>query len=292
MEFTKPITAVIKQRTSIRTYAKRPIESSKEALLKEFIASHQTWPFQTNMRFQLMTAHPDDVDALKGLGTYGVIRNPSGFIVGAMEPGRKNLEDFGYIMEHIILFATDLGLGTCWLGGSFRQSNFAKAIAASEHESLPAVTSIGNIAEKPSLRDTFFRFVVKPHTRLPWEQLFCSENFTKPLSQAMAGAYAVPLEMVRLAPSASNKQPWRIVKAPNHNSFHFYLQRTKGYNRSQSKFFKLADLQRTDMGIAMCHFELSAHELGLQGKWEITDPGITSLPELTEYTVSWKYEPM
>jgi hypothetical protein len=287
MEFTKPITEVITQRTSIRTYAKSPIEPGKEAVLKEFIASHQAGPFRTNMRFQLITAHQDDIDALKGLGTYGVIQNPSGFIVGAIEPGSKNLEDFGYVMEHIILLATDLGLGTCWLGGSFRQSNFAKAIAASEHESLPAVISIGNIAVKPSLRDTFFRFVVKPHKRLPWEQLFCSENFTKPLSQAMAVAYAAPLEMVRLAPSASNKQLWRIVKAPNHNNFHFYLQRTKGYNRSQSKFFKMADLQRADLGIAMCHFELSAKELGLQGQWALADPGLPALPELTEYTVSW-----
>jgi hypothetical protein len=287
MEFTKPITEVITQRTSIRTYAKSLIEPGKEAVLKEFIAAYQTGPFQTNMRFQLITAHQDDVDALKGLGTYGVIRNPSGFIVGAIEPGSKNLEDFGYVMEHVILLATDLGLGTCWLGGSFRQSNFAKALAASEHESLPAVVSLGNIAEKPSLRDAFVRFVAGAPKRLPWENLFFSENFGKPLSQDMAGKYAFPLEMVRLAPSASNKQPWRIVKAPNHNSFHFYLQRTKGYNRSQSKFFKMADLQRADLGIAMCHFELSAKELGLQGQWVISDPGLQVLPELTEYTVSW-----
>ena len=36
---------------------------------------------------------------------------------------------------------------------------------------------------------------------------------------------------------------------------------------------KAADLQRVDMGIAMCHFELSANEAGHNGQWTIADPG-------------------
>jgi hypothetical protein len=279
MEFTKPITDIIKQRTSIRTYVKSLLEPGKETALKEFIAVHQAGPFQTNMRFQLIAAHPDDVDALKGLGTYGQIKNPAGFIVGAIEQGRKNLEDFGYVMEKIVLFATDLGLGTCWLGGSFQQSNFAKAIGAGEHESVPAATSIGYAAAKRSLQDSFVHLLINTTMRFPWEKFFFVENFSKPLAQDMTGKYAAPLEMVRLGPSASNKQPWRIVKVQDKNMFHFYLQRTRGY--------RMSDLQRIDMGITMCHFELSAKELGLQGQWALSDPGLPALPELTEYTVSW-----
>ena len=52
--------------------------------------------------------------------------------------GEKNLEDFGYTMERIILFATDLGLGTCWLGGSFTKSRFAEKISANGSERVPA----------------------------------------------------------------------------------------------------------------------------------------------------------
>jgi hypothetical protein len=40
------------------------------------------------------------------------------------------------------------------------------------------------------------------------------------------------------------------------------------------------------MGIAMCHFELAAQELGLQGSWFIDEPKLM-VPEGTEYTVSW-----
>jgi hypothetical protein len=49
----------------------------------------------------------------------------------------------------------------------------------------------------------------------------------------------------------------------------------------------VADIQRLDMGIAMCHFELTARELGLPGKWACAEPSIKKPDGLTEYTVSW-----
>jgi hypothetical protein len=46
-------------------------------------------------------------------------------------------------------------------------------------------------------------------------------------------------------------------------------------------------MQRLDMGIAMCHFEQTARELGLEGRWVVDQPEIGELDELTEYTASW-----
>jgi len=116
--------------------------------------------------------------------------------------------------------------------------------------------------------------------------MFFLKSFGNPLSPDDAGAYAVPLEMVRIGPSATNKQPWRIIK--DGNTWHFYLQRTKGYGNSLTfKLLRLADLQRVDMGIAMNHFELTASETGLKGNWAVREPQITKPDSLTEYTVSW-----
>ena len=53
------------------------------------------------------------------------------------------------------------------------------------------------------------------------------------------------------------------------------------------KFLKTCDLQRLDMGIAMCHFELAADEAGFDGEWVVDDPGIELPDDLTEYTTSW-----
>ena len=287
MQFTKPMTDIIKQRISVRTYTQRPLEPQKEATLKAFLTANSTGPFQTRLRFELVTAKPGDSETLKKLGTYGQIKHPAGFIIGAMGTGPKNLEDFGYVMEQFILRATDLGLGTCWISGSFRASSFAQAIHVQPDETVPAAASIGNPADTPSWRDRFIHVVFDTKHRFLWEQIFFKGNFATPLAQTEAGPYATPLAMVRLAPSASNKQPWRIIKDATHDTFHFYVQRTSDYKRNRKGSFNLADWQHCDIGIAMCHFELTAREQGLQGTWQITDPGLPSLPAKTEYIVSW-----
>lgn len=107
----------------------------------------------------------------------------------------------------------------------------------------------------------------------------------------MAGRYAEPLEMLPLGPSASNKQPWRVVQGGE--AWHFYLQRTPGYGKGSLLFgvLRLADLQRVDIGIAMCHFEMTAGEFGLKGKWEVCDPGLAVPDAGTEYIVTWREQP-
>ena len=98
-----------------------------------------------------------------------------------------------------------------------------------------------------------------------------------------------PISLTTFActPSASNKQPWRIV---NYNKFwRFYLRRTLGYYDDPVKrILNLCDLQRLDMGIAMCHFELTAKELGLKGRWIVEDDLDQYPNALTSYVVSWE----
>jgi hypothetical protein len=172
------------------------------------------------------------------------------------------------------------------LGGTFTKSSFAEKISPRPGELIPAVTAVGYIAEKPRWFETLIRQRAGADRRLPWESLFLDSGFGAPLEREAAGDYATPLEMVRLAPSASNKQPWRIVR--DGERWHFYLRRTPGYReRTLVRLFTVADMQRIDMGIAMCHFELAARELGLEGGWASHEPGIQTPDELTEYTASW-----
>ena len=121
------------------------------------------------------------------------------------------------------------------------------------------------------------RKTVKANSRHPFESLFFDGDFQTPLTEAKAGALAHPLEMVRLAPSAVNHQPWRVVKVDN--TLHFYLKRTLGYS-SEGR----PDMQMVDMGIALCHFHLSAKEKGLQTEFLISDP---KLSDTCEYVASF-----
>ena len=62
-----------------------------------------------------------------------------------------------------------------------------------------------------------------------------------------------PLEMVRLGPSASNKQPWRIVRKDGF--YHFFIQRTKGYRNVMTRLVQIEDMQRLDMKSALRAYE-------------------------------------
>ena len=288
MDTTSPVTKIITQRFSCRTYIDQPIPEKQRNMLEEFISLNKIGPFKTTPRFQLIAASTEDHKSLKGLGTYGFIKGASGFIIGcATKSSDYNLEDYGYIMEKIILFATSIELGTCWLGGSFNKSTFSQKIVAQQDEFVPAVAAIGHIASKRRLFDKVIRWSAKAKKRKHWNRLYFQETFNTTLSSETAGIFSVPLDMVRLAPSASNRQPWRIIKEKDNNIFHFFMQRTKGYDERNKKMFKMTDLQRVDMGIAMCHFDLTCDELGVTGKWIIEDPEIENLPELTSYLVTW-----
>ena len=147
---------------------------------------------------------------------------------------------------------------------------------------MPAISPLGYPEDQRSLVDGLFRWMAGSKSRKSWGEIFYLRNIASPLSKQEAGIFACPLEMVRLAPSASNKQPWRIVK--EENSFHFFLKRNKGYSR----IFQKDSLQDIDMGIAMSHFEVSAQELNLPGTWQENQPDIPA--EDWEYIVSWKSE--
>lgn len=257
-------------------------------MLEQFISKENKGPFNTTPRFHLIAAEAEDREALKGLGTYGFIRGASGFIIGsAFRNSEYNLEAYGYLMKKIILFATGIGLGTCWLGGSFNKSTFSQKILTKTEEFVPAVSAIGHIASKKRLFDKVIRWSAKATIRKPWHKLYFHETFGCALLPETAGSFLVPLDMVRIAPSASNRQPWRIIREKDKNIFHFFLQRIEGYYERNKKMFKMVDLQRVDMGIAMCHFELTCNELGMKGKWVVEEPKIKNLPPLTGYLVTW-----
>jgi hypothetical protein len=215
------------------------------------------------------------------LGTYGVIRGARSFLAGAVRRSVMDLEDFGFVFEAAVLQATELGLGTCWLGGTFRRSSFATALRLAEDELLPALSPVGYPAGRRNVLDVTFRAVARSATRKAWHELFFAGSFAQPLTPEEAGPYATPLEMVRLAPSASNRQPWRVVWDQEQGAFHFFLQRSRGYRVPGA-----VDLQRVDMGIAICHFTLAAQEMGLRGRWQ----QLSAAPlvhEALRYVASW-----
>ena len=264
----------IKKRTSIRTYSDKQIQKEVLEEVKEIIKDTQN-PFGAGVRFCLLEAGKEQGK----LGTYGFIRGQKHYVAGCLERSGKDLEGYGYAFEKVILELTGLELGTCWLGGTFSRGGFAKSAGLKEDEILPAVTPFGYAKNKRSITERIVAAGAGARKRKDFGELFFDEDFHSPLN-IDDEKLKTCLEMVRIGPSASNKQPWRAVRKDG--SIHFYLAKTKNYAGNSAYGFCM---QRIDLGIAACHFDLAAKELGIQGKITVNDPGI---PSEYEYSFSWE----
>lgn len=277
-----PIIATIKKRFSVRHYDPLPVSEEDYAFLRDYVAepSRLKGPFGGTTRVELVRVTKSVSDKGIKLGTYGMIRNPQAYLVGIIEDHNpKAVLDFGYAFEKLILALTARNIGTCWLGGTFTRNTFEKEMELGQNEVIPCITPIGYPKEKQGLFQSAVRYMVKADQKKGWEQLFFYSAFGRPLSESDAGPFAVPVEMVRLGPSASNKQPWRLVVSEDRRSVHFYLTHTPKYSDL---------MQRTDMGIAMCHFDLACGAVGLAGGFVERNPGLSLPDDRTEYIVTWE----
>lgn len=255
----------IVKRISVRSYTPLALsKEEKEAIEGAFIES-SPGPFGQSPRFVLLS----NLGEASGgkVGTYGVIKGATSFIAGMVKKGDFACVDYGYCLEGVILRATELGLGTCWLGGFFDRGAVMKSLAAGRDEFCPAATPIGRAAEKRGLQDRLIRRQAGSHQRKDASELFFEAGEAGawlPLSDA--GAFGPILEAVRIGPSASNKQPWRLVLDPRPKTgaiLHLVLEEDKFYNNMLGD----VKLQELDMGIAMRHVEVASTAAGLSGHW-------------------------
>ncbi len=264
------ITEHIRNRRSVRTYDGRELDKNDIEKLTAFAQTIEN-PFKIPVDFKLMNAKE------YGL-TCPVVVGTELYVGGKIKCTENASVAFGYSFEMLILYAEALGIGTVWLGGTMNRSAFEQAMELDGDEIMPCASALGYPAGKMSLREGMMRKAIKADERLSFEELFFGGSFDTPLSKEKAGQWAKALEMVRLAPSAVNKQPWRVVVADN--AVHFYLKRSKGFARASK-----LDMQMIDIGIALCHFDLTAKENNLNMIFEQNDP---KLEADAEYIASYR----
>lgn len=285
----------IRKRRSVRTYDKRKVDLCMREKIMEYAEGLQN-PLGPKVTFRLLDKASDP----KGdkLGTYGIIKGAELYIGAKIKREEYAPEALGYDFEQLVLYLTDMGLGTCWLGGTFNKSAFVEAMDVQDDEIFTIVSPIGYTADKMSLVEVMMRRGSGGDKRMPWEELFYDSDFGKPIAagdadaaskaESVIGGYADVLEMVRLAPSAVNRQPWRIVvergDAEGIKAFHFYQSGIKADDGES------VQMHRIDMGIAICHFHLAALEKGLNGHFERMEPGDIDAPDNTKYIITWRCE--
>ncbi len=258
---------IIRERKSVRTFDGVPVSAEDRGKIEQYIRTIEN-PFGVPVRFTLLDA-----------GTYGlsspVLNGETLYVAGMVSKVPHAEEAFGFSFEKLVLYAWTLGIGTTWIGGTMKREVFERAAKLAEGEMMPCVSPLGYPAKKRSFRETMMRKGVGADTRMPAEKIFFDGAWGTGLAPEKQAGIADLIEMVRWAPSAVNKQPWRIIVSGR--DCHFYEKRDKGYTGE-----KTGDLQKIDVGIALCHFAAGLEERGEKPAVVTEDPGLP-IPESAEY---------
>ena len=207
----------INQRHSVRKYTADPIKAEDAAKLNQFIEQCNQ---ESGLHMQLVLG---DKDAFKTLlNRYGWFKNVNNYIALVGKDDDQLNELSGYYGEKVVLYAQQLGLGTCWVGGTFsRKKTTFKAEAG---EKLSLIISVG-YPENPG----------KPHKSKSVEKL-------SNLNASSPEWFKAGMEAALLAPTAVNQQ-----------KFHFELLENGKVAAKGPGAFGMVDL-----GIAKYHFEIGS----------------------------------
>lgn len=245
--------AAIEERRSRRQFDQGPVN---QELLKHLDTVCKEFKPFTGVKAVLMNKATDMI--FKGVfANYGKIKNAPAFIAFVGNKDDPNVhEKVGYLGEGIVLEATALSLGTCWVGAAFRPEVAASLVGIKENEKVFAVTPVGYVFGKWSLEEKIMTGFGRTHRRKPLSELITGlEDHEWPLWVKTA------LEAASLAPSAVNRQPWRFHIEP-----HCITISVDNLNDT----FNIP--KRLDCGIAMLHIEVASLHCGVKGAWEFLNP--------------------
>ena len=255
-------------RKSVRSFDGTLLSQQHINDLEEYIKDIKN-PFKIPVEFVLLDAKQHGLSS-------PVLTGENLYVAGKV--AKKAYADvaFGYSFEKLILHAWMLGIGTVMIGGTMQRNTFETAASLKDGEMMPCISPLGYPAKKRSLKETMMRKGVGADSRISGDKLFFKESWGKPLTPD--DDMAQVLEMVRWAPSAVNKQPWRIIYADG--VYHFYEKKDKGFLNEAT-----GDIQKIDVGIALCHFVMGIEDKGKKAVVKVCDPEI-DIPADVEYIAS------
>ncbi|MFO7881215.1 MAG: nitroreductase family protein [Kosmotogaceae bacterium] len=208
------------KRKSVRKFSDKPLDNNTLDIIKN--SFNEIRPLLPSINVDLKIVPSDSVKGLLFVKAPHYLllfsENKPGYLLNA-----------GYIFEQIDLFLSSNGLGSCWLG------------LTKPKKDLPEISSL--------------EFVIALASGNPEENLHrknISEFIRKPLGQISIGdKFLDIIEAARLAPSATNSQPWFFITEDY--SIHCYCIKPGLFKRILYK-----KMNRIDMGISLCHLWLAA----------------------------------
>ncbi|MHB8869148.1 MAG: nitroreductase family protein [Thermoleophilia bacterium] len=237
-------------RRSRRAY----LDDSASGALADALEAHCAGfaPF-AGTRVIVLRQAPRDIFTGVVLRMYGKVVSPSALIfVGDRRlPGAAARA--GYAGGAAILEATSLGFATCWIGGGVRRDKVTTFLELAAHEHVYSISALGYATDQQTTGERATVGLVGARTRKPMGKL-------APGCEAWPTWARTGVELARIAPSATNRQPWRFTFEP-----------TGVRDGNVRLFFESKNTpvisKRLDCGIAMLHFELGVRSAGGTGSW-------------------------
>lgn len=219
----------IELRQSRRTYIDKPISANQLLQLNTYIDKVNSI---SGLSIQFVK---NNKEAFKGFNpVYGMFSGVQNYFALIGKQSDVNLkEKAGYYGELLILEATKLGLGTCWVGATFNKNNCPCVI--NKDDSFICIITVGNITEQRGFKESLIYKTVHRGTKT-LEEMY--EADTPAPEWFLTGMRAV-----QKAPSAVNKQPV-IFKLLN--------------GKITAEVKDISSYQAIDLGIAKAHFEIGS----------------------------------
>ena len=257
----------IKERRSVRSYDGRPLGAEELRVLQQAIdESYSLFSGHVTIRIKSF-----DLQGEIKPGTYGVIRGASDFFLLGFGEDEDSALTAGFQFEQIVLRAWQLGLGTCWIAGTYKGSEFDQGEKWPDGESLKIICPVG-YPEKQRLMEKMMRLTIGSNNRKPFSELFFEDGFKKPLNPD--NKFKEPLEMLRVAPSSTNSQPWRVLVEGNKVMFYY-----------KPKY----PITVIDCGIGICHFYETEKFNGYSGHF-MKETNAPVAPDDWKYLISYTRE--
>ncbi|GAB4316196.1 MAG: nitroreductase family protein [Promethearchaeota archaeon] len=172
MEFVE----VVRRRRSVRKFEPKPVPDDAIERILEAARLAPSWANMQGVRY-VVVREPDRVAALADAIGQKWTKGAPTFVVACCAPkdSGKNKNGLEYFpvdvaigMEHVMLAATNEGLGSCWIGW-FDEEGVRKALDVPEKVRVVAITPLGYPAKEPGSQK-----------RLPLEKIAFREKFGEP----------------------------------------------------------------------------------------------------------------
>lgn len=222
----------IKERRSVRNFNCESLTQSQISELGNAVKNAES-PFGGDVTIRLQSF--DVKDGFKP-STYGMIKGAVDFFLLGIKDDKQSALTAGFKFEQVVLEAWQMGLGTSWITATVKGTDFDSGQIWPDGEELKIICPVG-VAAKQIILEKATRLALGSKNRKPFDKLFLNENFQTPYEPT--GRFGEAFEMMRIAPSSTNSQPWRVLVIGD--AVHFY-------------YVPKSPASVLDCGIGICHF--------------------------------------